>query len=82
MAKRRCHRGSSAGETEKRDPFPLMQESKHLSQNLQKPDPWSVGVLECWGENLERIPDHYSILPQFHYSIFKRMTSPSSLRTP
>ena len=39
---------------------------------------WSTGVLECWEKNLKSIPDHYSILPPFHYSICKRMTSVNS----
>jgi hypothetical protein len=39
---------------------------------------WSTGVLECWEKSLKSIPDHYSILPPFHYSICKRVTSVSS----
>jgi hypothetical protein len=39
---------------------------------------WSTGVLECWEKNLKRVPDDYSIIPLFHYSICNPMTSVSS----
>jgi hypothetical protein len=37
---------------------------------------WVIGVLECWEKNLKCNPDHYSIIPPFHYST----ESDSSLR--